>query len=158
MLSVDYSIALEYVILSFKANIQTYPLLIESLQNIYKYNIKHITKFLFYRNNCIWRLFENIYAKMKHLQLCTLKYTKIPVFLQMALYTPRRMLFSHAYQVVKNKPKSFDAIPGPSGRYNLPYIGHVFHFKPFGELRILSIFYINWGKRTESKCTNSWKF
>lgn len=42
------------------------------------------------------------------------------------------MLFSHAYQVVKNKPKSFDAIPGPSGRYNLPYIGHVFHFKPFG--------------------------
>lgn len=41
-------------------------------------------------------------------------------------------MFNHAYQVVKEKPKSFDAIPGPSGRYSLPYIGHVFHFKPFG--------------------------
>lgn len=50
----------------------------------------------------------------------------------MILYIPRRTLSRHACHVGKQKPKAFDAMPGPSGRCNLPYIGHVFHFKPFG--------------------------
>ncbi|XP_078335349.1 putative cytochrome P450 49a1 [Crassostrea virginica] len=53
----------------------------------------------------------------------------------MARFLPRRLTSSVcpiSEQVLQN-PIPFDAIPGPSGRYRLPYIGHVFHFKPFGD-------------------------
>ncbi|XP_062583102.1 probable cytochrome P450 49a1 [Saccostrea cucullata] len=55
--------------------------------------------------------------------------------IRMVYSVPIRLLSSSCLvpeQALK-KVRPFNEIPGPSGRYNMPFIGQVFHYVPFGQ-------------------------
>ncbi|XP_061189933.1 probable cytochrome P450 49a1 [Saccostrea echinata] len=55
--------------------------------------------------------------------------------IRMVYSVPSRLFSSpcHVPEQSLKKVRPFDEIPGPSGRYSIPFIGQVFHYEPFGQ-------------------------